>query len=902
MNLASTIWRCIITLLCFSIKWSPLLFDGSLRLKTHGYVTVEPASPFLMGSNLTVYCHITDCQSKKEWLIFLKANGRIVYPQKSNDCTAVFKLSNVGMLPWVECRMEHFGMSKSVNGLGLLSGLPPDTPKNIVCETAKESSFINCSWERGQETYVHTTYNVSLNRENGTRIYSYRIQDAEEISIPRAKLADNTKYQLIITAYNHFGASQSDPFTLCIKDIVIPETPHIMQIQFENKSIAAMLQWKTESSQRLKTCIRHRKDKDSWEVSEGTELSEGLIKVDGLEPLTEYEFQMKTCNLTSGLTQTSTPMSSCSSKSFCSKWSPSQRTRSPGRGPSQQLDVWRILGNQVTNAQMVTVLWKPPPPEDYSGELQQYKIFLDNDPKQKETCPPALSRCLVHVPPEVQAIRVSVVTLYGTSPPADVPLRPSGVFGLALRELAPAAHGNAVLVSWSWSRTKQWLTSGGELLYYVIEWMSVPPAELQWQKLDKDQNNTCITGLTAGVRYNISLYAVTTRGVSAPSSGLVYSKEQKPVSGPSMSVLVHKASRILIQFDELAVEQQRGFITNYTIYLKTLATSNKELRVTVPASVSRMISLDCPEGILTLQMTASTSAGEGPRGNLISSQPANPAVTTDHYSTVVVIVCIITFFAAIIANLLCWSCVRKRIKQRCISWGPSWLVENLPKLGHSNAIRLLEQGGSERSFSSTQNDPPLSPISLISQEDREDMYPTFHVEVELATQQRPSVEMPLLDTGSGTMLADSHLEHVSYKPQIITSTPLEEEVQEAEEEQRDMPAFGEEDSCLSVFEDLLSTVEVDFSDSPLGLTLSSVNCLLWPKTPETTSVLNKGVLLGRTGSNAEEDSRSMDSQQAEIMTPDQGGTVPQCAETSLTGGYFPQVSSVSINTTCHTQR
>ncbi|CAK6955178.1 interleukin-23 receptor [Scomber scombrus] len=836
--------------------------------------------------------------------IFLKVNDHIVYPEKSDNCTAIFKLFNVRMLPWVECRIEHFGMSKIVNGLGLLSGLPPDKPKNIICETAKNSNFINCSWKRGQKTYVHTTYNVSLNRENGTLINLYRIQDAEEISIPRAKLADNTKYQLIITAYNHFGASLSDPFTLCIKDIVIPETPHIIQIHFENKSVAAMLQWKTESSQRLKTCIRHRKDKGSWELNEGTELSEGLIKVDGLEPLTEYEFQMKTCNLTSGLTQTSTPMSSCSSGSFCSKWSPSHRTRSPGRGPSQQLDVWRILGNQVTNAQMVTVLWKPPPPEDYSGELQQYKIFLDNNPKQKETCPAALSRCLVQVPPEVQAISVSVVTLYGTSPPADVPLRPSGVFGLALRELAPAAHGNAVLVSWSWSTAKQWLTSGGELLYYVIEWMSVPAAELQWQKLDKDQNNTCIKGLTAGVRYNISLYAVTTRGVSAPSSDLVYSKEQKPVSGPSMSVLVHKANRILIQFDELAVEQQRGFITNYTIYLQMLYSSNKELSVTVSASVSRMISLDCPEGDLRLQMTASTSAGEGPRGRLISSQPAAPAI-----STVVVIVCIITFFAAIIANLMCWSCVRKRIKQRCISWGPSWLVENLPKLGHSNAIRLLEQGGSELSFSSIQSDPPLSPISLISQEDREDMYPSFHVEVsqvESATQQRPSVETPLLDTGSGTMLADSHLEHVSYKPQIVTSTPLEEEVQEAEEEQRDTPAYGEEDRCSSVFGELfgglLASVEVDFSDSPLGLTLSSVNCLLWPKTPETASVLNKGVLLGRTGSNVEEDSPSVDSQQAEITTADQGDAVPQCADTSLTDGYFPQVSADGINTSYHTQR
>lgn len=39
-----------------------------------------------------------------------------------------------------------------------------------------------------------------------------------------------------------------------------------------------------------------------------------------------------------------------------------------------------------------------------------------------------------------------------------------------------------------------------------------------------------VSGLTAGVRYNVSLYAVTTRGVSPPSSGLVYSKEQSKYS------------------------------------------------------------------------------------------------------------------------------------------------------------------------------------------------------------------------------------------------------------------------------------------------------------------------------------------------------------------------------------
>ena len=66
--------------------------------------------------------------------------------------------------------------------------------------------------------------------------------------------------------------------------------------------------------------------------------------------------------------------------------------------------------------------------------------------------------------------------------------------GPVLRELAPAADGGALLVSWSWPGTQHWSTSGGEPLHYVVEWMSVPATELQWQKLDKNPNNASITG------------------------------------------------------------------------------------------------------------------------------------------------------------------------------------------------------------------------------------------------------------------------------------------------------------------------------------------------------------------------------------------------------------------------
>lgn len=216
----------------------------------------------------------------------------------------------------------------------------------------------------------------------------------------------------------------------------------------------------------------------------------------------------------------------------------------------------------------------------------------------------------------------------------------------------------------------------------------------------------------------------------------------------------------------------------------------------------------------------------------------------------------------------------------------------------------LQQDGSEPSFSCTHSDPPLSPISLISWEERDDVYPTIHVEISQFDLGRPTVETPLLKSDCGTMLADSQLEPVSYKPQIALLTSQGEEVKETEEEQRDISMSVEEDRCSGVFGGLLggllSSVEVDFSDSRLGLTLSSVGGLSWSK---TSPVLNRGVLPSRrrVENDVEADSPSLRLLQGDI-TPDMSGTCTSqyTVETTLPYGYFPQVAADSSTTVCNT--
>ncbi|KAK5870004.1 hypothetical protein PBY51_024671 [Eleginops maclovinus] len=379
MNLSATLWRIFIILLCFTVQ---LCCE---KINVHGFLTVKPAKLFLIGSNLTVYCHTDKCE--KGVKLFLEVNGETMNSSEKDNCpTAIFNLINF-RTPFssVICMLKGPNYSKIVNGENLYGGFPPDKPKNVICETTRSSDNVICSWERGQKTHIITTYNISLNRENGTRIELYQIEDDK------------------------------------LRDIVIPETPCIIHVEFGNNSQAAVLQWKTsDSSEHLRSDVRLRTDNaSSWKVAEGAELSEGLFRVFGLRPLTEYEFKMRTCIWALGRPHTNTP------RRNCSQWSTSVRGRSPGKGPSQQLHVWTTLDRARSN---VTVLWKPPSPEDYSGVVQQYKIFLGNDQKQEVLCGPASSSA--PVPAEIKAISISAVTSYGTSPPADVPLKHQVVLDL----------------------------------------------------------------------------------------------------------------------------------------------------------------------------------------------------------------------------------------------------------------------------------------------------------------------------------------------------------------------------------------------------------------------------------------------------------------------------------------
>ncbi|XP_055717049.1 interleukin-23 receptor [Salvelinus fontinalis] len=901
MSLFRTIWRTTVIFLLYRCTFQVPASPSGPRMGIicQGSVTVEPGPLFHMGSNLTVYCTTTKPHCGQS--LSVELNGQDQTALEILNCSTVrLRLTNLRTPNSIlVCRLRQTdGRIQTVCGLDLHTGYPPDEPSGIACQASRDSEEITCSWSRGRETHLVTTYYVSFRSVNRAQVFHRDIQGTGVFSIPRLELDENEQYQLSIRAHNHLGTSLSQPFNFSVNDVVIPDTPQIMKLEFWSGSRAAVLHWNcSEYPKPLRPHVRLRTGNGSW-VELHLDPSRGLVKVEGLKPMTQYEFQIRVCfsieRPTSAQRSTAALRNSSTQRPLCSRWSPSASKTSPGIAPTRELDVWRVFGIPgVDGVQDVTVLWKPLSPGDYSGHVLRYDlVYLHQGQRQEEiTYPAGVTQCSVQVSPGVQELFVRAVTSYGTSPPATIQLKHTGVSGPVLRNLSPAnvEGGDAVALSWSWDGS-----SGAEaevLLGFLVEWKS-GRQELGWQRVARKRNTTLITGLTPGVRYNVSLYADTTWGVSNPSSGLVYSREDKPVSVPKVSVLAHETSRVLIQWEELPVDQQRGFLTHYNIYLKRLdSDTDQNQRVTVSGSITvsgpSQRWLECPEGAVALRVSASTAAGEGPQGEwLLSHSPVTAVGLVAGMSLVATIIMVI------MASLMFWSCVRKRIKQTCLSLGPVWLSENLPKPGNSNAIRLLkheEPVVPALSWLFTVSDPPLSPIEEIPPGEREELYPIIHI-VRLQGGARAGG-----GEGTGERTA-APLENIGYKPQITITAPRDKT--EKEEYRGHIPSCESTDRCPEESGGLLGgwlcDITVDFSGISPALDLSSMgrNTSLSP--PKITSLFSGDTWLDEKG--LEVGLGSLDSAQGQkVALEDPVG----CLAKTLTTGYFPQAADLNTTTYNH---
>uniref|UniRef100_A0A8C6JU37 Uncharacterized protein n=2 Tax=Melopsittacus undulatus TaxID=13146 RepID=A0A8C6JU37_MELUD len=271
-------------------------------------------------------------------------------------------------------------------------------------------------------------------------------------------------------------------------------------------------------------------------------------------------------------------------------------------------------------------------------------------------------------------ITVTAENSRGRSPPASI------VTDLSIQDLPPPlevsaiAMGNSsILISWKPPTSSTTSISG-----YVVEWADTQSnAHLEphpaWVKLPASNLSTVIAEhVKDEVCYQISVFALYQDRAGQAASAKGYSGAKAPSAGPQMYTTLH-ANGILVSWEAIPAQQQRGCITGYHIYLQK-RDSQADPRVYAISSATAQRSLYItdlqPGEHYVLWMTASTAAGEGPWGNseLICLESAGEWMA-------VVLTCSIFIFSACICSM---PPARKILHSLLTILVPQWQSKAIP--------------------------------------------------------------------------------------------------------------------------------------------------------------------------------------------------------------------------------
>ncbi|KAF4112281.1 hypothetical protein G5714_007076 [Onychostoma macrolepis] len=657
MDFFIRVWQ-VVFLLLFSVK-----FCDCYRVSCVGKLIVD-SDVIHLGSNLTVGCQSNTEHCGRHFAIVF--NGETIF--ETINCS-VIRTQIVINEPsfWLLCKVKEGDTWHTVCGQDFKAGYPPGKPK-FSCVAYQNSEYVNCSLAVTTETYLFTNFIVTFYNST-SQFLQYAMNKDGHVSIPRSLFVENMTYKVHVRGHNALGESHST-FNFSIWDIVIPSTPDIARVVFQNGALSPTICW-NGSEDILKPILRFREahDRQDWDQGSVKELQAGCILMqEALEPLSPYQFELRVC-----VTSTN-----------CSMWSHPFNITSPGIAPSHKLDVWRVIHRTSTHGPLnVTVLWKRYKPEYYSGDLLYYKLSYKEEGKIHElNCPAHVTHQTLQL--NAAEVNISAVTAAGSSSPAPVSLIYTGKPAPMITNLVPAA-GGSVLLAWDVSHYSEEVEG---ILGFVVQWQQ-STMHLEWKRLGKDYNFTFLQGMRAGVLYNISLYTEEASGVSDPAF-----------------VQRHRDKRLL----------QNQTVPNAFPRRLTLELHGQQECVDILVSAwnsagegpkGKHVTCCCHSELSYITGSDTTTGG------MIAGICLAAAVPM-----------------VILANLMYLKCVRQRMMKMCMSIGVSWIFENLPKFDNSNAIKLLKDDshGPWEALPGD-NDPPLTPIEEVSLSlERQDSYPTvLHV-------------------------------------------------------------------------------------------------------------------------------------------------------------------------------
>ncbi|XP_053612859.1 cell adhesion molecule Dscam1 isoform X43 [Plodia interpunctella] len=511
---------------------------------------------------------------------------------------------------------EGYYLCEAVNGIG--SGLsavilisvqaPPQFEIKMRNQTARRSEPAVLQCQAKGEKPIGIIWNMNNKRLEPKSDPRYTIREeilpggvVSDLSIRRTERSDSALFTCVAT--NAFGSDDTS-INMIIQEV--PEAPYGLKV-LDKSGRTVQLSWAAPydgNSPIKKFLIEYKRAKGNWEKDIDRVLVPGDATEAGvfsLRPATAYHIRIVAENDlgTSEPSETVTIITA----------------EEAPTGPPQDVKV------DAVDKHTLRVTWKPPPPQDWNGELQGYyvgyKLASSNKSFVFETVDISKESGKEH---HLDILNLKTYTQYAMVVQAFNKMG-SGPVSPEVRaytaEGAPSAPPQDVLcttltaqtIRVSWVSPPLAAANGLIKAYKVI----YGPSETWYDEKTKDtkitaSSETILHGLKKFTNYSMEVLATTNGGDGVRATPIHCQTEQDVPEAPrAVKALVMGPDSILVSWRPPA--QPNGVVTHYNVY--TQAQNAEPHPNKVPASQTSYSATDLKAGRYDFWVTASTIIGEG---------------------------------------------------------------------------------------------------------------------------------------------------------------------------------------------------------------------------------------------------------------------------------------------------
>uniref|UniRef100_A0A3P8Z0K1 Fibronectin type-III domain-containing protein n=1 Tax=Esox lucius TaxID=8010 RepID=A0A3P8Z0K1_ESOLU len=606
-------------------EWSPqqILPGKDLPYKAEAQMYPE-VKVVPVGSNMTFCCIVAEGQQfGSMWYSQTRLNETML-SRRTYAATVTNQSLSKPSGTNVFCSNEKTTIKTADAGAVVFVGYPP-LPSDLVCETHDLVS-VSCAWTEGRKTYLYGTQRKTNYTLNG-----------RACSIEKGPMQcglDQWEGFWTLVAYNPLGqvrltdAAELDHRVRPLAPVNL--SPRVVQ------ALNAIVEWRW-SIEGYKTlsliCQVHLTN--LWNNSTKTYTGVGLnsVVLKDLEPDEDYSARVR-CGV---------------QKNFWKwgEWSSALAFKTKMDRPDAP-DVWVWMNSDDFGR----VLWKPLTKRQSHGQITGYEVTLwspEENIQQTVTLPRTTHSLPINGTDRGSTVMVTARNPAGVSRPAsvvvpgqipdekEIPVSRVAFNGSGF-SLSWAAHANASCgYVWEWYRT-------GCALDCSVEWTRVAP--------DNTSAVVQSSDFMSGVRYTLSVYACSSEAPRLLERWHGYMQELAPsMSVPGLS-LDQKGSDVQLTWEQIPLEQQRGFILGYNVYLTHTSHPTLYANITDPQLTNLTVSHLSP-GSYKFTVKAYTTAGEdeGVTG-FISLKPYTDWLILEILVSLGVMTCLLTLISSL--------CYRKR--------------------------------------------------------------------------------------------------------------------------------------------------------------------------------------------------------------------------------------------------